>query len=112
MTGTAMKKLKFNQNQAIGLMDLIAASYGLSPTTEEDLAEIKPDKDGLYHYGPIQWPAPRDPPGPMKKCTHCGQEKPKPDFYRTSDGLQSECRLCSWKLYRDRIRKHRAQSHA
>lgn len=34
---------------------------------------------------------------PMKRCTHCGAEKPKSEFYGRSssqDGLQSWCKAC------------------
>lgn len=51
---------------------------------------------------------------PMKRCAHCGAEKPKSEFYSSSstrDGLQSWCKAClkasSKAYYRLRIAKER-----
>jgi len=53
-------------------------------------------------------------PEPLKRCTACGQLKPAvvPVFYRhasTSDGLQTECRVCCLRRGRDARRRSKAR---
>lgn len=55
----------------------------------------------------------------MKRCSKCGQDKPKSEFYRQpngKDGLRAECKECKDKAHADRYglkygdRKNRAKT--